>query len=243
MQIFSDDRNRTWAFVSAAPTTASIRRTGRRGRARETRSISSSASRRRCPPTRSSNRISRITRGHGYYSDPYKTLDTRPTSARYVRLAHPLQPILPRAGRDAASSYRYCTIRSVPRRTRSTSRGSSRFPHGSRVTPGLRYYTQTAADFYYNPPFPNGLRRRARITRADTRLSAFGAFTPASPSQSRWPRLERRTCSSASIVSDSGWRARGYGSPGLRCPSPRAGSRRASPSRSTRGRSLRSVRP
>ena len=29
-------------------------------------------------------------------------------------------------------------------------------PHGWSVAPSLRYYTQTAADFYYNPPFPDG---------------------------------------------------------------------------------------
>jgi hypothetical protein len=49
-------------------------------------------------------------------------------------------------------------------------------PYGFTVTPGLRYYTLSAADFYRNPPFPTGYVPGEYYT-ADTRLSAFGAFT------------------------------------------------------------------
>ena len=44
------------------------------------------------------------------------------------------------------------------------------------VTPQLRYYTQSAADFYYDPPLGNGFVFGQPYT-ADTRLRAFGAFT------------------------------------------------------------------
>ena len=44
------------------------------------------------------------------------------------------------------------------------------------MAPNLRYYTQSAADFYMNPPFPDGYVSGQFYT-ADTRLSAFGAFT------------------------------------------------------------------
>jgi hypothetical protein len=40
----------------------------------------------------------------------------------------------------------------------------------------VRYYTQSAASFYYNPPFPTGYVPGQFYT-ADTRLAAFGAFT------------------------------------------------------------------
>ena len=40
----------------------------------------------------------------------------------------------------------------------------------------MRYYTQSAADFYHDPPFPEGFVAGQPYT-ADTRLSAFGAIT------------------------------------------------------------------
>jgi hypothetical protein len=48
---------------------------------------------------------------------------------------------------------------------------------GWSVKPSLRYYTQAAADFYFDPPFPQGFSLGEPYT-ADTRLSAFGALTP-----------------------------------------------------------------
>ncbi len=49
--------------------------------------------------------------------------------------------------------------------------------NGWSVKPALRYYTQAAADFYFDPPFPQGFSIERPYT-ADTRLSAFGALTP-----------------------------------------------------------------
>ena len=40
----------------------------------------------------------------------------------------------------------------------------------------MRYYTQGAADFWFGPPFPQGFVNGQDYT-ADTRLSAFGAWT------------------------------------------------------------------
>ena len=45
------------------------------------------------------------------------------------------------------------------------------------ATPSLRYTTQSAADFYYGPPFPSGFVPGQPYS-ADQRLSAFGAITP-----------------------------------------------------------------
>ena len=47
----------------------------------------------------------------------------------------------------------------------------------SRVTPALRYYTQSAAYFYHGSAVPQRLRAGRSRTRADTRLAAFGAIT------------------------------------------------------------------
>ena len=44
------------------------------------------------------------------------------------------------------------------------------------LTPGLRYYAQSSADFYHGPPFPVGFQF-GKPYSADSRLSAFGAIT------------------------------------------------------------------
>ena len=49
-------------------------------------------------------------------------------------------------------------------------------PGGFTLTPTLRYLTQSAADFYHDPPFPQG-SVPGELYTADTRLSAFGAIT------------------------------------------------------------------
>ena len=49
-------------------------------------------------------------------------------------------------------------------------------PHEWTVTPALRYYTQSAASFYHDPPAGSGFQFGQPYTM-DTRLSAFGAFT------------------------------------------------------------------
>jgi hypothetical protein len=49
-------------------------------------------------------------------------------------------------------------------------------PWGFTVTPAVRYYTQSAADFYMNPPLLNGYVEGQNYS-ADTRLAAFGAWT------------------------------------------------------------------
>lgn len=87
-------------------------------------------------------------------------------------------------------------------------------PAGFTVTPSLRYFTQGAADFYRDPPFPQGLVRGAPYT-ADTRLSAFGAITAG-------VRLAKSFEGGITVDAAvnfyrqrSGWRLGGGGSPGL----------------------------
>jgi hypothetical protein len=125
--------------------------------------------------------------GRGYYTDPYKDFDERPRSRRaHILLArwnHHFD------GRDATlrSSWRYYNdtfgIRSHTFGVEWVQ------PSGAwTFTPALRYYTQSAAWFYFDPvPALPGqsesLRTRlfgASITgykSADHRLSAFGAVT------------------------------------------------------------------
>jgi hypothetical protein len=114
-------------------------------------------------------------RGRGYYDDPYKAIDVRPDSrnqlAWLTRWNHHFAA-LDATLRLSARWYRdNWGIRAI-------TLGSEWVqPFGSwTITPGLRYYTQSAADFYFGPPFPQGFRSNQPYS-ADQRLSAFGAIT------------------------------------------------------------------
>lgn len=125
--------------------------------------------------------------GHGYYNDPYKSFDERPAERNawigMGRWNHYVAPF------DASlrSSYRYY---SDTFGVRSHTVGLDWVqPLGKwTMTPGVRYYTQTAAHFYLDPLFDaqGKYDTLATILRAagtsgdksvDQRLAAFGAVT------------------------------------------------------------------
>ena len=87
-------------------------------------------------------------------------------------------------------------------------------PTGWRVPPSLRYYTQSAADFYFDPPFPEGFVL-ARQYSADTRLSAFGALTPGITIMKLLPDGWSADLKLEFYRQRSAWRLGGAGSPGL----------------------------
>jgi Protein of unknown function (DUF3570) len=128
--------------------------------------------------------------GKGYFDDPYKRFDKRPdtrkSTAALVRWNQYVEPF------DASvrSSYRYYT----------DSFGVASHTIGAEwmqsvgkwtFTPGLRYYTQRAANFYfdgvanaagtYDPVASNDIARGyalgSQLFTADQRMSAFGAIT------------------------------------------------------------------
>ncbi len=126
-------------------------------------------------------------RGRGYYSDPYKDFDQRPASRNasiaLLRWNHHIDSL----GASVRSSWRYYTDSFG---IRSHTLGAEWVqPAGAwTLTPALRYYTQTAARFYFDPvadaqgqPSPLLTRRfAARLTgnySADQRLASFGAVT------------------------------------------------------------------
>lgn len=88
------------------------------------------------------------------------------------------------------------------------------------ITPSLRYHTQSAADFYYDPvynprigePFPVG---NPRFASPDHRLSAFGAITLGA--RVDW-QINTQWSADAKLEfyeQRSSWRLSGGGSPGL----------------------------
>ena len=116
-------------------------------------------------------------RGHGYYDDPYKSLDDRPDHRRILAWLTRWNQAFP--ARDATLKVAFRVLHDSFGTTSFMTEAQwvQGLPHGFTVTPGLRYYTQSAADFYKDPPFPIGIVFGEPYS-ADARLSAFGAFTP-----------------------------------------------------------------
>jgi len=116
------------------------------------------------------------TRGHGYYNDPYKPADTRPDTRRVIAWLTRLNQYLPDRDATLQLAYRYIDDSWGANSNMVEAAWVQRLPLGFSARPNLRYYTQSAAYFYYDPPFPQGFVFGEPYT-ADTRLSAFGAFT------------------------------------------------------------------
>lgn len=159
-------------------------------------------------------------RGRGYFNDPYKLADRRPRerdqTTVLLRWNHYVEPY----GATVRSSYRF--YRDTFGIDAHSLQLEVAHPLGERftLTPSVRYYTQSAANFYFDPvydpvigePFPVG---HPKYFSPDQRLSAFGALTVGAKFEwkidSRWSadikyeRYEQR----------SGWRLGGGGSPGL----------------------------
>ncbi|MBL8323881.1 MAG: DUF3570 domain-containing protein [Rubrivivax sp.] len=123
--------------------------------------------------------------GKGYYSDPYKTLDRRPRERRQSVLMLRWNHHFADGGSTLRNSWRaYLDSFGVQSHTLQL---EWVVPLGDtlKISPLLRLYTQTAADFYadavYDPvlgePFPVGYSNASppRFITLDQRLSAFGA--------------------------------------------------------------------
>ncbi|HJV71030.1 DUF3570 domain-containing protein [Ideonella sp.] len=160
--------------------------------------------------------------GRGHFSDPYKFPDARPREReqytallRWNHHVEALQATLRTSWRLYDDSY------GVRAHTLDAAWVQPVAP-GWTLTPMLRYTTQRAARFYYDPvydpvlgaPFPPGFGNRPYYS-ADQRLSAFGAATAGLrvdwAIDSQWKldlayeRYEQRAA----------WRVGGDGSPGL----------------------------
>lgn len=119
--------------------------------------------------------------GTGYYSDPYKLNDYRPGKRNFTtvmaRWNHFVEPL------DGAArfSYRYYTDSfGIDSHTFGMEYAQS-LPAGLTVTPCVRFYSQSTADFYVpaNPALLPDAPNVASLefNSFDQRLSAFGALT------------------------------------------------------------------
>ena len=125
--------------------------------------------------------------GHGYYNDPYKSFDKRPDQRNaWIALAR-WNHYLAGPGATLQSSYRYYSDTFGV--TAHTAGLDWVQPKGKwKITPGVRFYTQSAANFYFDPKLDAQgqydqlatIRHAASLAgskSADQRLSAFGAVT------------------------------------------------------------------
>ncbi|MBC3874818.1 DUF3570 domain-containing protein [Undibacterium sp. LX15W] len=120
--------------------------------------------------------------GTGYFSDPYKVFDQRPRERNNhtltVRWNHHLESL----SGSMRLSYRYYADNwNIKAHTLSAEYGQP-LTQGWTITPMLRLYSQTAAEFYVDAgpedyPFPPNPPAKARYFSEDHRVSAFGAFT------------------------------------------------------------------
>jgi hypothetical protein len=115
-------------------------------------------------------------RGHGYYTDPYKLLDNRPDHRRLVAWLNRYNQYFPAGDGTLQLAFRYINDSFGADSHMLEAAWVQPLPNGFSVRPSLRYYTQDAAYFFYGPPLGSGFVVGSPYT-ADARLSAFGTFT------------------------------------------------------------------
>ncbi len=166
-------------------------------------------------------------RQSGYLTDPYKAIfgvDQRPDSrdqlAVLIRWNHYFD------GLKAAlrTSYRYYHDDWEINAHTGTIEWAQDLPHGFTLTPSLRYTTQSAASFYYDPvydaalgaPFPPGYAMNPNaFYTSDQRLSAFGGITPGLKLAKSFPGGWTVDGRAEYYEQRGDWRIGGDGSPGL----------------------------
>jgi hypothetical protein len=152
--------------------------------------------------------------GHGYYSDPYKLLDTRPDHRRTFAWLTRLNQYVSATDATLKLLYRYIHDSFGDHSHTFEAAWYQPLPNGFAITPSLRYYTQSAADFYFGPPFGNGLVPGEPYT-PDTRLSAFGALTPSLRIDKSFDHGWSAEISFSYYRQRGSWRLGGSGSPGI----------------------------
>jgi hypothetical protein len=162
-------------------------------------------------------------RGRGFFSDPYKFIDIRPESRDQAVLLLRWNHHFEASDVTLRTSWRGYRdtfgIRSHTVTLEPAFEVSERFA----VVPALRLYTQSAADFYYDPvysylgaPFPPGwLEAPPQYLSPDQRLAAFGAVTLGIKLIARFGEGWSADLRVEGYEQRSSWRVGGDGSPGL----------------------------
>jgi len=164
------------------------------------------------------------THGHGYFSDPYKAFDNRPRERDQNTLLARWNHHHEGSGGATRLSYRYYHDSYGIRAHTLGAEYVQPLADGWRVTPSVRYHTQRAASFYYDPvydaalgePFPPGyVFGSTRFSSADQRLSGFGAVTLGIKVAKALNRDWTVDVKVEAYQQRGAWRAFDSGSPGL----------------------------
>lgn len=214
VQIFSEDRNRTWNF-GIAGTNDRISSTDGTIDLQKRNSLEFLVG---VTQALTANSIiqSNLTyyTGHGYYSDPYKSLDTRPSNRHTFAWLTRYNQYFPNPDGTLKLGYRLLFDSFGSTSNMIEAAWAQALPYGFTLTPGLRYYTQSAADFYFNPPWPRGYKDGEDYS-ADTRLAAFGAITAGMiVGKTLWEGWNV-SLRADYYRQDPDWRLGGSGSPGI----------------------------
>jgi len=163
----------------------------------------------------------------GYLTDPYKAywgIDNRPTSRDQKALLVRWNHFFESADATLRTSYRYYNDDWDVTANTVTIDWAQTLPDGWVLTPGLRYTTQSAASFYYDPvydpvlgaPYPPGyLQNPNAFYTADQRLSAFGGITAGLKISKALPQGWLIDGKAEYMEQRADWRLGGEGSPGL----------------------------
>lgn len=155
--------------------------------------------------------------GRGYFSDPYKNeygIDVRPDKRDQVAVLLKYNHYFEDWGAALRTSVRHYRDTFGVRSATVTAEWAQPIPWRMAVTPSVRYTTQSAASFYYDPPFPSGSGLQPYYS-ADTRLSAFGAFTYGLKLEKAIGRSSKVDLKVEQYEQRGAWRLEGHGSTGL----------------------------
>jgi len=212
LRLFSDNRNTTWTFGigHAADAIQSVEDPTRRG-AKRTHELMLGVTRVLTPNDIVQSNVT-MAFGRGYYDDPYKSPDVRPDHrnqfAWLVRWNHHV----PRLGATSRSTFRYYEDTFGVQGVMLATEWEQPLGDGWSIVPGMRYYSQSAASFYYDPGLPPA---NAQYLSADQRLSAFGAFTPGLKIVKQLPDGWIVDFKAEYYEQRGDWKLTGKGSPGL----------------------------
>jgi hypothetical protein len=120
--------------------------------------------------------------GRGYFSDPYKVFDQRPRQRDHKTVLLRWNHHLARTGGASHLSYRFYRDSFGIKAHTIGAEYVQPLPGGWTLSPQVRLYTQTAADFYVEhdvnmDPFPTNPPDGARYFSEEQRLSAYGGRT------------------------------------------------------------------
>jgi hypothetical protein len=214
VRVSSDDRNRTLAFgIGGASDRINSTNGVAEGKERHTLDLLAGITQALSPEAIVESTVT-YSPGHGYYSDPYKAIDVRPDHRRIFAWLTRYNQHLPWLDATVNLSYRYLHDSFGSSSHTAEFAWNQPLPDGWSVVPSFRYYTQSAADFYFDPPFPQGFVFGQPYS-ADTRLSAFGALTSGVSIVKRLPDGWSFDVKLDFYRQRSDWRLGGDGSPGL----------------------------